>query len=113
MLFSAIILASSSPCTSVVRSIPQSRGALEQNFFVVVKKKRKESSGMILASGARGREFDSRITPCFFRLVLVPSSARGLVVMIVACQVMTRVQFPASAFFFFFSEAKKNDNGGI
>ena len=87
---------------------------MEQNFFVVVKKKRKESSGMILASGARGRELDSRITPCFFRLVLVPSSARGLVVMIVACQVMDPGSIPGERIFFlFFGSRKKTTTVGF
>ena len=41
-----------------------------QNFLTPVSKKLRHggdwSSGMILASGARGREFDSRITPFSF-----------------------------------------------
>ena len=70
------------------------------------------SSGMILASGARGREFDSRITPFCMR-------SYGVVVSISGCDPLDPGSTPGTAIFFrtfevaFLAQKKKVEEQGI
>ena len=69
------------------------------------------SSGMILASGARGREFDSRITPFCMR-------SYGVVVSISGCDPLDPGSTPGTAIFFrtfevaFLAQKKKSGGAG-
>ena len=72
------------------------------------------SSGMILASGARGREFDSRITPPFFLFFFLGLHNLGGVAQMVErllCMQKAQGSIPCSSifsfFFFFFGAAKE------
>ena len=63
------------------------------------------SNGMILASGARGREFDSRITPSFFFFGLQPGGVAQMVERMLSMH-EAQGSIPCSSTFFFFQHPK-------